>query len=292
MAMVKSRAIRTITMAGTLLVLVSPVRQASTQTARDAPRPAPAISPTSAPPGTEALAVEWVNVSGPGVRVMLAAVARPSGAGSFPTVVLLHGSHGFAQEYVRLARDLSAGGLLAVAACWFRGGGGAGTRFVTPISCPDAPPMPGATSPEAMVAVEALLAAVRSLPGARSDRVALFGHSRGGGAALNFALRGGRVQAVVLNSSGYPAHFAELSPQLQAPVLMLHGKADDPIDGGSALSNLQMARGFESAVRAAGKPVEAVYYEGGRHNGIFTSPEQYRDEVERMLAFLQRTLRD
>ena len=47
-----------------------------------------------------------------------------------------------------------------------------------------------------------------------------------------------------------------------------------------------MARDFEAALRAAGKPVEAVYYEEGRHNGIFTSSTQYRDEVLRMLAFL------
>ena len=152
--------------------------------------------------------------------------------------------------------------------------------------------MPGVTSPEAMVTVEALLLAVRSLPGARADRVGLFGHSRGGGAALNYALRGGRVEAVVVNSSGYPPQFVELSPRLNAPILMLHGKADDPTDGGSALSNVHLARDFESAARAAGKSVEAVYYDGGRHNGMFVSPAQYRDEVKRMLAFLQRTLRN
>jgi len=42
----------------------------------------------------------------------------------------------------------------------------------------------------------------------------------------------------------------------------------------------------------AGKPVEAMYYEDGRHNGIFDSSTQYRDEVQRMLAFLLHHLRD
>jgi hypothetical protein len=42
----------------------------------------------------------------------------------------------------------------------------------------------------------------------------------------------------------------------------------------------------------AGKPVEAMYYEGGRHNDIFTSSTQYRDEVQRMLVFLLRHLRN
>ena len=290
--MVNPRVIRTITIAGTLLALVSPVPRASTQTARDSVGASPGVSTTGAPPGTETLAVEWVNITLPRLGVVLAAVVRPPGPGPFPVIVLLHGSHGFAQEYVRLARDLASGGLLAVAACWFRGGAGAGTRFVTPIDCPDGPPMPGATSPEALLTVEALLQAVRTLPRARPDRIGLFGHSRGGGAALNYVLREGRVQAVVLNSSGYPTQFVDLSPQLKAPILILHGKADDPTDGGSTLSNIQMARDFESAVRAAGKPVEAVYYDGGRHNGIFSDPAQYRDEVQRMLAFLRRYLRN
>ena len=78
------------------------------------------VSVVSAPPGTETHAVQWVQVGLPDGASMLAAVARPSGPGPFPTVLLLHGSHGFAQEYVRLASGLAAGGLLAMAACWFR----------------------------------------------------------------------------------------------------------------------------------------------------------------------------
>ena len=71
---------------------------------------------------------------------------------------------------------------------------------------------------------------------------------------------------------------------------MLHGTADSPDDGGSAATNIQMARDFEAALRMAGKPVEAVYYEGGRHNSIFTSSTQRHDEIQQMLAFLFRHL--
>lgn len=83
--------------------------------------------------GTESLAVQWVKIAAPSLGVMLAAVARPADAGPFPTIVLLHGSHGFAQEYVRLAQDLATGGdVVAVAACWFGGNAGNGARFITP----------------------------------------------------------------------------------------------------------------------------------------------------------------
>jgi len=278
-----------LTTAGLLIALASPVPQASTQTTQSDLGSQPVVSIAAAPPGTETLAVQWVKVAAPGLGVMPAAVARPRGAGPFPTVVLLHGSHGFAHEYVRLAQDLAGGGVLAVAACWFRGSVGSGARFVTPIGCPEAPPMPNASSPEAMQTLDALVQAARTLLGARPDRIGLFGHSRGGGPILNYILRAGNVQAAVLNSAGYPDH---LSTQVEAPLLILHGTADSPVDGGVAVTNIQMARDFEAKLRTAGRPVEAVYYEGGRHNDIFSSSTQYRDEVQQMLAFLQRHLRD
>jgi len=286
---VKVHFVAKLTAAGLLIALASPVPQASTQTTPGDLGSQPVVSIAAAPPGTETLAVQWVKVAAPGLGVLPAAVARPRGAGPFPTVVLLHGSHGFAHEYVRLAQDLAGGGVLAVAACWFRGSAGSGARFVTPIGCPEAPPMPNASSPEAIQTLDALVQAARTLPGARPDRIGLFGHSRGGGPILNCILRAGNVQAAVLNSAGYPGN---LSTQVEAPLLILHGTADSPVDGGVAVTNIQMARDFEAKLRTAGRPVEAVYYEGGRHNDIFSSSTQYRDEVQQMLAFLHRHLRD
>ena len=77
---------------------------------------------------------------------------------------------------------------------------------------------------------------------------------------------------------------------IRTPILILHGTVDDPADRGSALSNVQMARTFESALRRAGKPVEAQYYEGGRHNGLFADAAQREDEVERAMILLHRYL--
>jgi carboxymethylenebutenolidase len=288
----RSSRIATVGIAGVLLALATPVRQAATQTAPGPLATAVVVSTAVAPPGTETLTVQWVNITVPELGVMLAAVARPPGAGPFATVIVLHGSHGFAQEYVRLAQDLARGGVLAVAACWFQGSAGSGSRFITPIGCPASPPMPGASSPEAMRIVDALVHAARTLPEARPDRIGLFGHSRGGGAVLNYILHVRTVQAAVLNSGGYPSQLADLLAQLATPVLMLHGTADSPADGGVAATNIRMARDFEATLRAAGKPVEAVYYEGGRHNGIFSDETQYRDEVRQILAFLLRHLRD
>jgi dipeptidyl aminopeptidase/acylaminoacyl peptidase len=104
---------------------------------------------------------------------------------------------------------------------------------------------------------------------------------------LNYVLRVGGVQAAVMNSAGYPRELAERAADFHVPLLMLHGTADDPSDGGSALTNVQMARAFEAALRRAGRTVEAVYYSGG-HNSIFVNAAQRGDEVQRIASFLRR----
>lgn len=101
------------------------------------------------PAGTADLGVRWMQVREPDLGVMLVAIARPSGAGPFPVVIIMHGTHGFAREYVQLARALAKEGVLGVAACWFSGGGGSGARFVTPIPCDGAPAISAAASPTA-----------------------------------------------------------------------------------------------------------------------------------------------
>jgi dienelactone hydrolase len=65
------------------------------------------VTATEAPAGTETLPVKWIRVAVPNLGVMRAAVARPSGTGPFPAVLVLHGTHGFARQYVEWANDLA-----------------------------------------------------------------------------------------------------------------------------------------------------------------------------------------
>ena len=275
-------------MAGTLLVF-SPHLVASTEfVTLPFPSAQLALAKAKPPEGMEATAVEWITITSPKLGVMLASVAKPPRPGPFATVVILHGSHGFAREYVQLATALADHGIQAIAACWFSASsGGAGARFVTPIACPKASPIPMASSEQALATVDALVQAARQLPGTRDDRIAIFGHSRGGGAALNYVLKRSGIYAVFLNSAGYPPEVTAVAAQVQAPILMLHGASDDPSDGGSAMTSVGMARDFEAALRRAGKPVEAHYYDGARHNEIFTSETQRADAVQRIVRFLE-----
>src|SRR5262245_1921331 len=278
--------------AGMTLLAAGPVRSPTHATPQATPppvSPVPVVTAVASPPGSDGLVVRWVSVSAPDRGTMLAAIATPAGRPPFPLVLLLHGTHGFAREYVELAVELSRGGLLAVAACWFSGGGGEGMRFIAPIACADAPPLAPAASDSSRRTVDVLLQAVRHLPDARADRAALYGHSRGGGAALNYTLTGGAVSALVLDSTGYPGELLQQVPRLHAPVLILHGLMDSPAGGGSAVTDAKMARSFEAALRNAGKTVEAKFYPAGTHNGIFASRAQRTDELRRIAAFLRRT---
>jgi dienelactone hydrolase len=243
-----------------------------------------------APAGADGFeGIEWVRVPAPG-GTLTAAVARPPGKGPFPVFVVLHGTHGFAREYVRLAQDLARNsGVVVVAGCWFAGGQGTGRQFITPIDCPNAPAMTAHWSDGALASVSSLVAAARELPGVRGDRVALFGHSRGGGAALHYVVEKGGVQAAVLNSTGYPPEVADRAVSVDATLLLLHGTADGPADGGSAATSFDNAQKFKDKLEKAGKPVEAKYFEGG-HNGLFTDAAQYTETVRLVADFLRRKL--
>lgn len=240
--------------------------------------------------------VSWLHLKTDS-GVILAAVARPSGAGPFPALIILHGTHGFAQEYVQLARDMARRGVLGVAACWFEGHRGRGTSYITPIDCAGGPPFVDAPGSErfrlARKSLNALVAAVRTLPDVQENRVALFGHSRGGGAALDYVLlHTGTVKAAVLNSAGYPPEVTARAAEVDVPILLMHGTADSPAGGGSPFTDVSMARAFEAALRYAGKTVEPVYYVGGGHETIFTARTQYEDALQRMTTFLRHRLLD
>jgi dienelactone hydrolase len=268
--------------------LVSPVWQGPTQgTPRGLTTP-PIVTATDAPAGTEALPVKWVTVTVPDLGVMRAAIARPSGTGPFPAVLVLHGTHGFARQYVEWANDLARSGFIGVAGCWFSGGGGAGASEVTPpIPCPQIPPLGSGEYPEAVPFVDALVQTTRALPDVRADRLALVGHSRGAGeATLKYLLANGNVQAAVLHSSGYAPRPWQRAAEFSVPILIMHGTADSMSEN----TQFRLAREFEMALRANNKPVETAYCEGCGHNTFFTNSAQRDDELKRMTEFLRRHL--
>ena len=97
----------------TIVASGMPPWRGSAQTTRSVAQRPPLVSVVDAPPGTEKLGVQWVRIADADLGVMLAAVARPSGPGPHPVVVVLHGTHGFAHEYVQWAHELARGSCMA-----------------------------------------------------------------------------------------------------------------------------------------------------------------------------------
>ncbi|MBI4279181.1 MAG: dienelactone hydrolase family protein [Armatimonadetes bacterium] len=244
---------------------------------------------TSAP--APVAAQEWVEVDAPKERKIRMAVVRPRGSGPLPVVVVLHGTEGFSRKYVSLAESFAREGFLAVAGCWFAGSHFGNQRPPDFIPCAQAPDFVGANL-EAVKDVMALVDAVRKLPGARADRVGLFGHSRGAVIAVLVASGGGNVQAVVASA----AHYTRTRPRrdvtdtlpitlvkdLQAPVLILYGTADELIDPSEP-------RAYEQALRSEGKTFESHAYPGAPHALPF-APRTRDDVFRRSIAFFKKHL--
>lgn len=192
-----------------------------------------------------------------------------------------------------MARRIASRGMIGIAACWFAGRRGAGVRFITPIDCPDAPAFVDASAVDrfhvSRQTIDSLVRKISRLNQVRTGQMVLFGHSLGGGAALDYILtHPGTVQGAILNSSGYPAEVIKrVAADVQVPILMLHGTADSPAEGGSALTTIDMARQFEAAVRAAQKPIEVKYYEGSNHNTLFRDSTQFEDTAQRIVRFVR-----
>ena len=185
-----------------------------------------------------------------------------------------------------VAEDLAHAGFLVVGGCWQAGNRqNEGNRL-----CSEATPQAEWAADPAAHSGKELIALARTLPGARADRVGLFGISRGGYAALWAASTGADVQAVVVDA---PAHTPSIPPNptkttldalpgLAAPLLMMHGTADKDVP-------VEQSREYERAARALGKPLVVAYFEGLGHM-VSLIKESQGEARQRGIAFLREHL--
>jgi dienelactone hydrolase len=235
---------------------------------------------------------QWTTIEGANGRKFLTAILRPEGNGPFPVVVLLHSAGGLNRGGMSVAQDMARAGFLVVYGCWQAVAQRSGGRPQTEGNriCAEATPQAEWAADPAAHSGKELIALARTLPGARADRIGLFGISRGGYAALWAASSGAGVQAVVVDA---PAHTPDTDPHpakttldvlagLAAPLLMMHGTADQ-------LVPVEQSREYERAARALGKPLVVAYFEGVGHM-VSLIKESQAEARQRAIAFLREHL--
>lgn len=257
--------------------------------------------PVSAPAELNAARAQWIKIDTSSGHKLLAAVFRPQGPGPFPIVVVLHGSAGLQSSQLALAEDIARAGLIALVGCW-QLIASPPARAQNPV-CSEAPPQSLWEADPAKHSGKELIAAARTLPHVRTERVGLYGLSRGGNAALWAASTGSQVQAIVVDAPAHQPTRVEPAPPstltvvagLSAPTLMLHGTAD-------RLVPVEQSREYESAAQALGKPVIALFFEGMGHQvtapHVGTEPQALADARNKMepearrqaIAFLREHL--
>lgn len=236
------------------------------------------VTPAASQPDID---IQQIGVVGPDGARLQAVVFRPTGAGSFPIVVVLPGSEGVHQGYIQWAPNFARAGFVTILGCWFGTSQGQ-------YPCPSAPALQ-APNLQATKNVVALIDAGRRVPGARRDRAGLVGNSLGGGMAAVAAASGADVQAVVAISGVLESVISRTVPtaislvsNLRAPLLILHGTNDGNVP-------VREARSYEDRARRLGKSVQAYYYDGGEH-GLPWSPRFGEDVFRRSVEFLNQYL--
>ena len=226
---------------------------------------------------------KWIVIESEGNRKFVTAIFRPEGSGPFPLVVALHGASGLQDRYLEVAAELARHGFLVVAGCW------QAAKSAIPI-CAQATPQDEWVADPAKNSGKELIAAARDLPEGRADRIALYGMSRGGHAALWAAATGAPVRAVVVDAAAHSPAMAVPPPstlgivnKVSVPVLLMHGTNDYVIPAAQS-------REYEKSARALGKVVTAVYFDGGGHMVSVESASR-SEAIKQAVAFLREHLR-
>jgi dienelactone hydrolase len=240
---------------------------------------------------TDTAGVEWFAAPAAADREVRIAVVRAPGDGPHPVLLILPGSDGLQDDYIRLAREFAAKGFDVAAGCWFAYPD-ANTTLRT--DCANAPTFTG-VSEESVAAVDALVAATLEATDARADQLGILGYSRGGGAALLRAARTGADNPIVdvsgmvtgqVQGFGFPlptdVNVVASAAAIHAPTLALHGTDDSIIPAAQTLL-------LATALQNAGTGVNVHWYPGYNHD-LLNHPETRADIVARGSVWLHQQL--
>jgi len=215
---------------------------------------------------------------GPQVRAYL---AKPQGAGPFPTVILIHEFYGVNESIVGKADGLAAEGYLVVAPDTFRG--------FTTSWVPSAIYQVIINKPEQINAdLDSVYAWLEAQSSVDKSRIGIVGFCYGGRTSLLYSLHNNRLAASVV-FYGPPVTDSAVLKNLPGPLLGIYGGADQSIP-------VENVRAFDAALAQAGIRHEITIYPGQPHAfvrdmaGVRAGGAQ-GDAWAQMLKFLDTNLK-
>ncbi len=215
---------------------------------------------------------------GPDVRAF---VAKPSGSGPFPAVIMIHEFFGLNESILGKAQLLAEEGYFVVAPDTFRGS--------TTAWIPRAIYQVITSKPEQVNQdLDAVYAWLQAQSEVAPARTGVMGFCYGGRAALTYSLANGDLAATVV-FYGSPETDPQVLQALPGPVLGIFGGADRSIP-------LEEIEAFDAALDQAGIPHEVTVYEDQPHAFITDAVSIQTDPIQaqawaQMLEFFTQNLK-
>ncbi len=208
-------------------------------------------------------------------------LARPSGAGPFPALVVIHEWWGLNDQIKEVADQLAGEGYVALAVDLYRG------RVTTdPTEAHEL--MRGLPEDQVIRDLKAAVTYLKRRSDVRGDRIGSIGWCMGGGYSLALAMHQPDLAACVIYY-GRLATDTKLLSEVRAPVLGLFGEEDRGIPPSAV-------RTFERDMKKLGKESQVYIYPGAGHAFANPTSPSYRkaasdDAWKRTRAFLEKFLK-
>jgi carboxymethylenebutenolidase len=215
-----------------------------------------------------------VNITAAG-KEYPAFLAVPGTPGKHPAIVLIHSFNGLEQGYRDMVQKMASDGFVVLAPEW--------QTYVR--QAPDS---------DVEAVIRGSLAYLSSRPESDMNRVGLTGFCAGGRYTMLFLPQMKEFRSGVA-WYGFPYNGATPEampvthiPELQVPMLMIHGSRDSPSPIGGIYN-------YSTALDAADRYFELKVYQGKPHgfmitNGSLSMDDASVDAYREMMAFFRRTL--
>jgi carboxymethylenebutenolidase len=209
-------------------------------------------------------------------------IARPSGSGPAPAVIMVHEWWGLNDQIKDMARRMAQQGYLTIVPDLYHG-----KVATTPEEAHEL--MRGLEDTRVFSEMDAAAAWLHADKRGENAKVAVMGFCVGGGISLRYALRTPTLAAAVMFYGPPETDPAKLAG-LQAPLQGHFGAEDQGITP-------DRIDAFRDALKKAGKSAELYEYPGAGHAFMHDGAASYRADAAkiawaRTLSFLQKHLKD